>query len=54
MNAQLIGKIGIVALVVIIAFLAANSTSGAAWGVISAIALGGGAAVAIFHRQLRP
>lgn len=54
MNAQLIGKIGIVALGVIIAFLATYSTSGAAWGVISAIAPGGGAAVAVFRCQPHP
>ncbi|MEO6955870.1 MAG: helix-turn-helix domain-containing protein, partial [Antricoccus sp.] len=41
----------VISLLVIIAFLA---TSGAAWGVISAIALGGGAARAVFRCQPHP
>ncbi len=55
MNRQLIGKIGIVALVVVLSFLAAWSGSGPAWGAVSAIAIaiaiGGGVAVAVFRGQ---
>ncbi len=51
MKLQLIGKIGIVALVVVLSFLAAWSGSGPAWGAVSAIAIGGGVAVAVFRGQ---
>ena len=53
MNRQLIGKIGIVALVAVLSFLAASSGSGPAWAVVSAIAIaiGGGVAVAVFRGQ---
>ncbi len=52
MKLQLIGKIGIVALVVVLSFLAAGvDGSGPAWGAVSAIAIGGGVAVAVFRGQ---
>ena len=51
MKLQLIGKIGIVALVVVLSFVAASSGSGPAWGAVSAIAIGGGVAVAVFRGQ---
>lgn len=49
MNTHLRPKIAIVALVATVAFLAAWQGSGLAWGIVSAIALGGGFAVAVFH-----
>lgn len=49
MNPQLTGKISIVALVAIVSFLTAWQTSGPAWGVVSAIAIGGGIAFGVFR-----
>ncbi len=49
MNPPLAGKIGIVALVAAVAFLAAWQGSGPAWGAVSAIAIGGGIAIAVFR-----
>jgi len=52
MNRQLVGKVGIVVLVAVVSFLAAWSGSGPAWGAVSAIAIGGGVAVAVSATNL--
>jgi len=51
MNRQLVGKVGIVVLVAVVSFFAAWSGSGPAWGAVSAIAIGGGVAVAVFRHE---
>ncbi len=53
MNVHLIAKIGIVALVAAVAFLAAWQGSGPVWGAVSAVAIGGGVAVAVFYDHAR-
>ncbi len=49
MKLSLLGKLGIVALVVVVSFLAAWQGSSPAWATVSAIAIGGGVAVAVFR-----
>ncbi len=53
MNVHLVGKIGIIALVAAVAFLAAWQGSGPVWGAVFAVAIGGGVAVAIFYDPAR-
>ncbi len=53
MNVHLIAKIGIVALVAVVAFLTAWQGSGPVWGAVSAVAIGGGVAVAAFYDDAR-
>jgi hypothetical protein len=53
MNIHLIGKIGLIALVVAVAFLTAWQGSGPVWGTVSAVAIGGGVAVAVFYDPAR-
>ncbi len=53
MNIQLITKLGIVALVAVIAFLTAWQGSGPVWGAVSAVAIGGGVALAVFYDDVR-
>ncbi len=53
MNIHLIAKLGIVALVAALAFLAAWQGSGPVWGAVSAVAIGGGVAVALFYDDVR-
>ncbi len=53
MNLQLIAKIGLIALVAPVGFLAAWQGSGPVWGAVSAVAIGGGVAVAVFYNHAR-
>jgi hypothetical protein len=52
MNIHLIAKLGIVALVAVVAYLAASQKSGPIWSAVSAVALGGGVAVAVFYHDV--
>lgn len=51
MNAHPITKIGVVGLVAAMAFLTTWQASGPGWGAVSAVALGAGVAVAVFHNN---
>lgn len=53
MKVHLIGEIGIVALAAAVAFLAAWQGSGPVWAAVSAVAIGGGVAVAVFYDRPR-
>ena len=53
MNVHLMARIGIVALVAVVAFLAAWQGSGPGWGAVSAVAICGGVAVAVFYDHAR-
>ncbi len=53
MSIHQIGAIGIVALVAALAFLAAWQRSGPVFGAVSAVAIGGGVAVAVFFDHAR-
>ncbi len=53
MNFQLIAKLGILALVAAAAYLTASQGSGPIWSAVSAVAIGGGVAVAVFYDDVR-
>ncbi len=53
MSVHPIARISVVALVAVAAFLAAWQGSGPVWGAVSAVAIGGGVAVAVLHDHAR-
>lgn len=53
MNIHLIAKLCVVALVAVVAYLAASQGSGPIWSAVSAVAIGGGVAVAVFYDDVR-